>query len=141
MKRAAKMSILSLEAFPVSGFPVQPAELVSCADCGKVCRGMGGLRAHGKRCESRLFAFGSVCRWCMTDFRTRPRLIVHFRKCPARVEGMRMYGTSTLGPEEMDELDAADRILAAHMKRQGRALFDAASEPAHSVRVAMNEEG
>ena len=29
MKRAAKMSILSLEAFPVSGFPVQPAERVS----------------------------------------------------------------------------------------------------------------
>ena len=85
VKRAAKMSILSLEAFPVSGFPVQPAEMLSCADCGKVCRGMGGLRAHqfrvhGKRCESRLFAFGSVCRWCMTDFRTRPRLIMHFRK-------------------------------------------------------------
>ena len=146
VKRALKMSSLSLEVFPVSGFPVQPAEMLSCADLGKVCRGMGGLRAHqfrvhGKRCESRLFAFGSVCRWRMTDFRTRPRLIVHFRKCPACVDGMRLYGMSTLGPEEMDELDAADRILAADMKRQGRALFDAASEPAQSVRVAMNEEG
>ena len=146
VKRAAKISILSLEAFQVSGFPVQPAEMLSCADCGKVCRGMGDLRAyqfrvHGKRCESRFFAFGSVCRWCMTDFRTRPRLIMHFRKCPACADGMRMYGMSTLGPEEMDELDAADRILAANMKRQGRALFDAASEPVHSVRVAMNEDG
>ena len=146
VKRAAKMSILSLGAFPVSGFPVQPAKMLSCADCGKVCRGMGGLRArqfrvHGERCGSRLFAFGSVCRWCMTDFRTRPRLIMHFRKCPACVDGMRMYGMSTLGPEEMDELDAADRILAANMKHQGRALFDPPSEPAHSVRVAMNEDG
>ena len=34
----------------------------------------------------------------------------------------------------MDEVDAADQILAANMKRQGRALF----EPALSVRVAMN---
>ena len=99
-----------------------------CNDCGKVCRGVGGLRAHqfrvhGKRCESRLFALGSVCRWCMTDFRTRPRLIVHFRKCQACVVGMREYGMSTLGPEEMDELDAADRVLAASMKRQGRSFF------------------
>ena len=60
----------------------------------------------------------------MTDFRSRPRL----------------NGMSTLGLEAMDELDAADRILAANMKRQGRALFDA-SEPVHSVRVAMNEDG
>ena len=60
---------------------------------------------------------------------------------PSCVDGMRMYGMSTLGPEEMDELDAADRILGANMKRQGRALFDAASEPAHSVRVAMNDDG
>ena len=29
---------------------------------------------------------------------------------------------STLGPEEMDELDAADRVLAASMKRQGRSF-------------------
>ena len=28
-----------------------------------------------------------------------------------------MYGMSTLAPEEMGELDAADRILAANMKR------------------------
>ena len=77
----------------------------------------------------------------MTDFRTRPRLIVHFRKCPTCIEGMREYGMSTLGPEEMAELDAADRILAANRKRQGRAFFDAASEPAHSVRVAMDEDG
>ena len=87
MNRAAKASILSVEAFPVSGFPVQLAEMLTCAEFGKVCRGDGGLRAHqfrvhGKRCESRLFAFGSVCRWCMTDVRTRPLLIVHFRKCP-----------------------------------------------------------
>ena len=54
---------------------------------------------------------------------------------------MRMYDMSTHGPVEMDELDAADRILAANMKRQGGALFDAASEPAHSVRVAMNVDG
>ena len=92
VKRALNMSSLSLEVFPVFGFPVQPAEMLSCADIGKVCRSMGGLRAHqfrvhGKRCESRLFAFGSVCRWRMTDFRTRPRLIVHFRKCPACVDG------------------------------------------------------
>ena len=132
MKRAAKMSIFSLEAFPISGFPVQPAEMLLCADCGNVCRGVGGLR-YGKRCEARLFA--------LTDFRTRPRLIVHFRKCQACVDGMRMYGMSTLGPEEIDEVDVADRILAANMKRQGRALFDAASELAHSVRVAMNEDG
>ena len=85
--------------FPLSGFLVQPAEMTECADCGKICRGMDGLRAHqfrvhGRRCESRLFALGSVCRWCMTDFRTRPHLIVHFRKCPASVDGMRMYGMS-----------------------------------------------
>ena len=48
---------------------------------------------------------------------------------------------STLGPEEMDELDAADRVLGASMKRQGRALFDATSEPAHAVRIAMNDDG
>ena len=70
VKRAAKASILSVEACPVSRFQVQPAEMLTCAECGKVCRGNGGLRAHqfrvdGKRCESRLFAFGSVCRWCM----------------------------------------------------------------------------
>ena len=29
----------------------------------------------------------------------------------------------------MDELDAADRVLAASMKRQGRSFFDAAGEP------------
>ena len=146
VKRAAKRTILSPEAFPVSGFLVPPAEMVVCNDCGKVCRGVGGLRAHqfrvhGKRCESRLFALGSVCRWCMTDFRTRPRLIVHFRKCPACVVGMREYGMSTLGPEEMDELDAADRVLAASMKRQGRSFFDAASEPAHSVRIERILDG
>ena len=129
VKRAAKAYILSVEAFPVYGFPVQPAEMQTCAECGKVCRGNGGLRAHqfrvhGKRCESRLFAFGSVCHWCMTDFRRRPRLIVHFRKCPTFVDGMREYGMSTLAPEKM-----ADRIMAANMKRQGGALFDAASPP------------
>ena len=69
VKRAAKRTILSPEAFPVSGFLVQPAEMVVCNDCGKVCRGVGGLRAHqfrvhGKWCESRLFAFGSLCRSC-----------------------------------------------------------------------------
>ena len=142
VKRAVKKSILSPETFPVSGFLVQPAEMTECADCGKICRGMGGLRAHqfrvhGRRCESRLFALGSVCRWCMTDFRTRPRLIVHFRKCPACVVGMRMYGMSTLGPEEMEELGIADRALAASMKRQGRSFVDAASEPAHSVRTEL----
>ena len=46
MKRAAKRTILSPEAFPVSGFLVQPAEMVLCNYCGKVCRGVGGLRAH-----------------------------------------------------------------------------------------------
>ena len=46
VKRAAKASILSVEAFPVSGFAVQPAEMLTCVDCGKVCRGTGGLRAH-----------------------------------------------------------------------------------------------
>ena len=50
---------LSFEAFPVS---VQTAEMLTCAECGKVCRGNCGLRAHqfgvhGKRCESRLFHF------------------------------------------------------------------------------------
>ena len=144
VKRAVRKSILSPETFPVCGFLVQSAEMMACADCGKMCRGMGGLRAHqfrvhGKRCESRLFALGSVRRWCMTDFRTRPRLIVHFRKCPACVDGMRMYGMSTLGPEEMDELDVADRALAASMKRQGRSIVDAASEPAHTVRFELNE--
>ena len=142
VKRAVKRSILSPETFLVSGFLVQPAEMTECAECGKICRGMGGLRAHqfrvrGRRCESRLFALGSVCRWCMTDFRTRPRLIVHFRKCPACVDGMRMYGMSTLGPEEMEELDIADRALAASMKRQGRSFVDAASEPAHTVRTEL----
>ena len=121
VKRAVKRSILSPETFPVSGFLVQPAEMTECAECGKICRGMGGLRAHQfrvhrRRCEPRLFALGSVCRWCMTDFRTRPRLIVHFRKCPACVEGMQTYGMSTLGPEEMEELDIADRALAANVK-------------------------
>ena len=48
---------------------------------------------------------------------------------------------STLGPEEMDELDAADRVLAASMKRQGRSFFDAASEPAHSARIERIEDG
>ena len=144
VKRAVKKSILSPEAFPVSGFLVQPAEMMACADCGKMCRGMGGLRAHqfrvhGRRCESRLFALCSVCRWCVTDFRTRPRLIVHFRKCPACVDGMRMYGMSTLQPEEMEELDIADRVLAANMKRQGRSFVDAASEPAHTVRIELIE--
>ena len=139
-----KRSILSPETFPVSGFLVQPAEMLECAECGKNCRGVGGLRAHqfrvhGRRCESRLFALGSVCRWCMTDFRTRPRLIVHFRKCPACVEGMQAYGMSTLGPEEMEELDTADRALAASMKRQGRSFVDAASEPAHAVRTEVGE--
>ena len=110
VKRAVRKSIHSPETFPVSGFLGQLIELTECAECGKMCRGMGGLRAHqfrvhGRRCESRLFALGSVCRWCMTDFRTRPRLIVHFRKCPACVDGMRMYGLSTLGPEEMVELE------------------------------------
>ena len=66
----------------------------------------------------------------MTDFRTRPRLIVHFRKCPACVDGMRMYGMSTLEPDEMKELDIADRALAASMKCQGRSFVDAAGEPA-----------
>ena len=42
---------------------------------------------------------------------------------------------STLGPEEMEELDTADRALAASMKRQGRSFVDAASEPAHAVRT------
>ena len=46
-----------------------------------------------------------------------------------------MYGMSTLGPEEMEELDIADR--AASMKRQGRSFVDAASEPAHTVRTEM----
>ena len=96
VKRAVKKSILSPETLPISGFLVQPTEMTECEDCGKICRGMGGLRAHqfrvhGRRCESRLFALGSICRWCMTDFRSRPRLIVHFRKCPACVDGMRMY--------------------------------------------------
>ena len=48
---------------------------------------------------------------------------------------------STPGPEEMDELDAADRVLAASMKRQGRSFFDAASEAAHSVRIERIEDG
>ena len=40
VKRAAKRTILSPESFPVSGFLVQPAEMVVCNDCGKVpwCR-------------------------------------------------------------------------------------------------------
>ena len=144
VKRAVKKSILSPEAFPVSEFPVQPPEMTECLDCGKMCRGMGGLRAHqyrvhGRRCESRLFALGSVCRWCMTDFRTRPRLIVHFRKCPACVDGMRMYGMSTLEPDEMKELDIADRALAASMKRQGRSFVDAAGEPAHRTEMTGRE--
>ena len=63
----------------------------------------------------------------MTDFRTRSRLIVHFRKCPTCVDGMREYGMSTLGPEKLAELDAADRILTANMKCQGRAVVDVAS--------------
>ena len=46
MKRAAKASILSVETFPVSGFAVQPAEMLTCVDCGKVRRGTGGLRAR-----------------------------------------------------------------------------------------------
>ena len=120
--------------------------VLTVARCAVVC----GVGEEGGRNEStsvqsarealRIAPFRFRLR-CMTDFRTRPRLIVHFRKCLACVDGMRMYGMSTLGPEEMEELDAADRMLAANMKRQGRALFDAASEPAHSVRVAMNEEG
>ena len=32
---------------------------VSCADCGKVCRGKGGLRAHGKRCENHASSFSA----------------------------------------------------------------------------------
>ena len=64
--RAAKASILSVEAFPVSGFAVQPAEMLTCGMPWH--RWLEGV--HGKRCESRLFAFGLVCRWCMTDFRT-----------------------------------------------------------------------
>ena len=35
-------------------------------------------------------------------------------------------------------IDAADQILAANMVHQGRALVDAASEPAHPVRDAMD---
>ena len=126
VKRAAMASMLPVEAFPVSGFAVQPAEMLTCVDCGKECRGLRThqFRMHGKRCESRLFAFSSVCRLCVTDFRTRLRLIVHFRKCPTCVAGMREYGMSTLGPEEM---------AAANMKRQGRTLFDAASEPGRSL--------
>ena len=84
------------------------------------------------------FAFGSVCRGCMADFRTRPRLIVHFRKCPTCVDGMREYGMCTPAPEKMAELDAADRILAANMKRQDRALVDAEIENARPVREAMD---
>ena len=126
-------------------FAVQPAEMLTCADSGKVCRGTcgtGGLRAHQfrmheKRWESRLFAFGSVCRRCMTDFRTHPRLIVHFRKYPTCVAGMVEYGMSTLGPEEVADLDAVDWVLAANMKRQGRTLFDA-SEPAHPASFALD---
>ena len=128
VKRAAKKSILSPEAFPVSGFLVQPAEMVACADCGKVCRGVGGLRAHqfrvhGKRCESRLFALGSVCRWCMTDFRTRLRLIVHFRKCPACVDGMREYGMSTLGPEEIEEPRCCRSNPGSKHEASGKSAF------------------
>ena len=48
-----------------------------------------------------------------------------------------MYGMSTLGPEEMKELDIVDRALAASMKRQGRSFVDAASEPAHTVRIEL----
>ena len=35
VKRAAKKSILSPEAFPVSDFVAQPAEMTECVDCGK----------------------------------------------------------------------------------------------------------
>ena len=45
---------------------------------------------------------------------------------------------STLGLEEMAELDAVDRVLAANMKRQGRTLFDKASEPAHPANFALD---
>ena len=44
--RAAKASILSVETFPVSGFAVQPAEMLTCADSGKVCRGYGGTSSE-----------------------------------------------------------------------------------------------
>ena len=37
----------------------------------------------------------------------------------------------------MEELDIADRALAASMKRQGRSFVDAASEPAHTVRTEL----
>ena len=51
---------------------------------------------------------------------------------------MREYGMSTPAPEKVAELDAADRILAANMKRKDRALVDAEIEAAHPVRDAMD---
>ena len=41
------------------------------------------------------FAFGRLCRWCMTDFRTRLRLIVHLGKRTTCVEGLRFHGMSS----------------------------------------------
>ena len=45
---------------------------------------------------------------------------------------------STLGPEKMAELGAFDGVLAANMKRQGRTLFDATSEPSHPANFALD---
>ena len=107
-----------------------------CGECGRLfpsARLLGVHRRahHGILSEARLYAIGSRCRICQTEFHSLPRLVRHLQRHRSCLEQWRVLH----GPLAPDDVAAAARAVAAarrDARRQGTP-FLAAFLPAHRV--------
>ena len=114
---------------PAAPSPPSLAVIFQCSECDFFCDTAAGLgthrmKEHGYRHEVRsLVGSSSVCRVCMVQFWTRPRLLRHLRerkaaRCTPCLDLLRTFA-QPIDPEHVKELDAEEAAACQRSRRQG----------------------
>ena len=101
-----------------------PAPRFICYECGATLASKPAWTrhrrmAHGVKHHSRFYAVGSVCHACCKDFRTRARLLWHFRHMKPGCLAAHAAFFQPIGCDEADDLDAYDKAQAAKERARG----------------------
>ena len=102
----------------------------ACLECEAVCFTARGLRSHRARVHAyrhpaRLYASGSYCPSCVTQFHTRPRLLVHLKYTKVKCLRQLMALRTPLDNETVIELDRADERERQRLRRIGESQWRA----------------
>ncbi len=118
---------LYVEAMPYVHLPqaVVVCERCECYICGKECASKAVLDGHMSKTHSkiscaRLFAFGTRCLACLTEYGSRPRLIRHLGRKGCKCLIAFIANVIPMTPEEYKPLDQEDLIRIKELRSVGR---------------------